>query len=198
MHRIAAVCLFASVLTVSSPAVRLDAAERPQEVTVPTGTAVLPDGRMEPAEWDDAAALPLGEHAVARIKRDGEYLYVGVQPGTSQQYGIDLYFDDGRPTILNLHASASLGERDGSGEKWPEWSWWNNREWIANVARVETWEPRTFLRDEAKEFQVRLSRFRNASIGFGLDVATREGALMLPAGEAGAHGRTWIRLNLNR
>lgn len=191
MHRVVVITILASLLIVS-----FAAAQETEVLAVPAGSPVLPDGRMEPHEWDDALALPLGDGAVARIKRDATFLYVGVQPATAEQYGIDLYFDDGRPTILNLHASASLGERQGSGETWPEWTWWNNRGWIANVARVETWEPRRFLRDDAKEFQIRLSRFQNGTVGFGFDVASRAGALMLPEGKPGRHGRTWIPLDL--
>lgn len=191
MHRAVFISFAISLLVVS-----LSASGEPPALKVPAGSAVLPDGRMEPTEWDDAALIPFGDHGLARIKRDEDYLYVGVQPTTTQMFGIDLYFDDGRPTILNLHASASLGEREGSGDKWPEWSWWNNHGWIANVTRVESWEPRKFLRDDAKEFQIRLSRFKRSSVGFGLDVATRDGALMLPAGKPGSHGRTWIRLDL--
>lgn len=191
MNRAACIVTLVSLLVLP-----LTAAEQPQILKVPAGSAVLPDGRMESAEWKDAALISFGDHGLARVKRDDDYLYVGVQPATTQMFGIDLYFDDGRPTVLNLHASASLGERDGSGDTWPEWSWWNNRDWIANVTRVESWEPRKFLRDDAKEFQIRLNRFGRSAIGFGLDVATRDGALMLPAGEPGSHGRTWIRLDL--
>jgi hypothetical protein len=47
-------------------------------------------------------------------------------------FSVDLYFDrrDTR-AILDLHASAKLGEREGTFGKWPEWLWWNNRGWAA-------------------------------------------------------------------
>src|SRR5262249_24207058 len=60
------------------------------------------------------------------LKRDARYLYVALQPAQGA-FSVDLYFDRGGVTrILDFHASAKLGEREGEFGQWPDWVWWNN------------------------------------------------------------------------
>src|SRR5260370_476827 len=40
-----------------------------------------------------------------------------------------------------------------------DWTWWNNRDWTANVSRVNSFEKRTFLPTRIREYQIRRVRF---------------------------------------
>jgi hypothetical protein len=80
---------------------------------------------------------------------------------------------------LNLHASAKLGERVLYKGDYGDWAWWNNKSWMATVARPDKIEERKFLRDEAKEFQLRKSRFNDKQMRMMLDIESPQN--LLPA-----------------
>lgn len=157
---------------------------------------MLLDGRIETGEWDDAVAVALSPNDEMRVKRNGEYLLVAVRPSTPLVYGVNLYFTSGQQ-LLNLHASAKLGERVGTFDAWPDWRWWNNTAWVANVTRVDDFEKRTFLRDDAKEFQIRVSKLRTGELLLAVDLETRDGATPLPVTGLERFGKRWLRLALN-
>jgi hypothetical protein len=110
---------------------------------------------------------------------------------------VDLYFDQGDASrVLNLHASAKLGEREGSFEHWPEWVWWNNRNWAANVARAASFQPPEFLADEAKEFQIDLKRLAVPHLLLSVDVQSGRAIQLLPIDGVVRYGRRWFDLEL--
>ena len=45
---------------------------------------------------------------------------------------VDLYLSPAAGEIHDFHSSAKLGERQLFGNSFPHWTWWNNRDWIAN------------------------------------------------------------------
>jgi len=164
-------------------------------ISVPRGTHVLIDGKVGPSEWVDARRVALDSIAIF-LKRDAKYLYVAVRPATGA-FGVDLYFDRGDPgVILDLHASAKLGEREGTFGQWPEWSWWNNRGWAANVVRVATFEPREFLADEVKEYQIHMRRLRARHVWLSADVQKGEETASIPSQGRERYGRHWLGLRL--
>lgn len=165
-------------------------------IAVPLGRHVLLDGVTEPTEWDDATVIKLSRYDVLYVKRDEAYLYIAVRPSTDQIYGIDLYVDRGTREVLNLHASAKLGERESNGGAWPEWNWWNNRGWAANVARGDDFQNRQFRRDEAKEFQIRLTKLEGAVISISVDIQSRAGTQSLPESGTLRDGKRWLPLRL--
>lgn len=168
----------------------------PTAVRIPEGRSVLLDGRIEAGEWDDAVTVALSPGDEMRVKRNGEYLLVAVRPSSPLLYGVNLYFTTGRQ-LVNLHASAKLGERVGTSDAWPEWSWWNNNGWAANVARGDDFEKRRFLRDDAKEFQIHVNKLGVGELLLSVDVETREGATALPVTGLERFGKRWLRLVLN-
>ena len=163
---------------------------------IPRGAHVLLDGRLGPGEWTDAARIALSRGDELLVKRDDRYLYIAVRAATPELYGVDLYGDQGGESILNFHASAKLGEREGKGSEWPDWSWWNNRDWSANVARGDDFEKRQFRRDEAKELQIALTRFRTKTLFVSVDVQSRSGTTTLPEKGTTRGERTWVPLEL--
>lgn len=144
--------------------------EMASRILVPKGKHILMDGKLGEGEWADARRIPASDSIAIYLKRDTGYFYIAIQTG-GQAFSVDLYLDRGKAaSILNLHASAKLGEREGQFGQWPEWSWWNNQGWAANVVRVETFEPRKFLPDEAKEYQVEMPRLRARRFWLSADV----------------------------
>lgn len=165
-------------------------------ILVPRGTHVLLDGKLGPSEWADARRVGSLDSTTIYVKRDVKYLYVAVRPKAGA-FSVDLYFD-GRDAlaILDLHASAKLGEREGTFGQWPEWSWWNNRGWAANVVRLATFEPREFLTDEVKEYQIDVRRLRARHVWLSADVQKGEETLSVPSQGTKRYGRHWLGLRL--
>jgi hypothetical protein len=97
---------------------------------------------------------------------------------------------------LNLHASAKLGERRGRGGAWPEWVWWNNEGWAANLTRAESFEARRFLPDTVKEFQIRLRRLPGREFALSLDLETADGAMPLLPDAPERDGLDWLHFRL--
>ena len=163
-------------------------------IAIPKGKHVLVDGKLGPSEWADARRIAGSDSVTLYLKRDASYLYVAVEP-KGGAFSVDLYFDRGQSAdILDLHASAKLGEREGSFGKWPEWEWWNNREWAANVVRVANFEPRDFLVDSAKAYQIELRRLGARRFWLSADVQNGEIIRAVPSDGAERYGRRWLEL----
>ena len=165
-------------------------------IAVPRGKPVLVDGKLGPGEWGDARRVVASDSVAIYLKHDARYLYVAVQPAAAA-FSVDLYFDRDRGTrVLDLHASAKLGEREGSFGQWPEWVCWNNRGWAANVARVATFEPREFLADQVKEFQIDMRRLSGQRVWLSFEVQAGQETSSVPVEGAERYGRRWLALQL--
>jgi hypothetical protein len=136
-------------------------AKAPEEIVhVPAGKPVMVDGKIGPGEWSDAAEAEGPGGARLYIKTSGDFVYVAVQFPAGRSGFTDIYLTSEDGGVYDLHASAKLGERRLDGGKWPEWSnWWNNRGWVANVSRVDSFEKRTFVPAGVREYQIERSRF---------------------------------------
>ncbi len=173
------------------------ASVRGNPVIVPRGRYVLVDGKLGPGEWSDATRVVASDSVTLFLKRDDRYLFVALQPSVRAFFSVDLYFDRGRDApILDLHASAKLGEREGTFGQWPEWVWWNNRAWAANVARVATFEPREFLADEAKEYQIEIGQFGARRVWLSADVQAGDKTQSIPSNGTARYGRYWLELRM--
>jgi hypothetical protein len=100
-----------------------------------------------------------------------------------------------------LHASAKLGERRFQNGAWPEWIWWNNQGWVANVSRVDSFEKRTFLPTNAREYQIRKSRFPGREwkvmIEFLTPAEPEWKTTPYPAGCVNSNTKGWLVLRLD-
>lgn len=164
---------------------------------VPRGSHVLLDGHFGDREWTDALEIAASEEIRFYIKRDATYMYVAVRPATANAFGTDLYLDFGEAgQVWNLHASAKLGERAGRIDALPEWSWWNNRQWAANVVRVAEFEPRKFLADEVKEFQISIARLKGKRVWLSVDLYAGERTQSVPIKGDVRYERRWVELRL--
>ena len=117
------------------------------------------DGKVSPDEWSDAARIEVPGVANLYFKQTDRFVYIAVQYTAPPSGIVDLYLSPGDGHIYDLHASAKLGERELQGSRWPEWSWWNNRDWVANVSRVDSWDKRSFLPEPVREYQILRARF---------------------------------------
>jgi len=89
-----------------------------------------------------------------------------------------------------------LAEREGKFDSWPDWKWWNNREWAANVGRIEKFKEPSFLEDEAKEFQISLKKLSRKTLLWSFDLQSTGGPESLPDGGLERHSRRWFNLKL--
>jgi hypothetical protein len=168
-------------------------------VTVPNGHSILLDGRVEDAEWEDAKVVLLAQGLRLLVKHDSTYLYVAVLPSEPRIFGVNLYLASGdtAASYLNLHASAKLGERTGTRTSWPEWRWWNNVGWSANVMRFNSFDGQHFLPEAAKEFQIGLARLPGPTFRLGLDLETPTGAEQPLTTALQGDGRHWYSVHLS-
>ncbi len=129
------------------------------EIRVPHGRPVLLDGTAEPGEWTDANATALSGGIRFYVKQSEQYLWLAIELPAGNDGAIDLYISPSLSEIYDLHASAKLGERKLSNGKWAEWEWWNNRSWVANTSRVDSFEKASFLPTNVREYQIRIDKF---------------------------------------
>lgn len=129
------------------------------EIKLPKGTPVLVDGKVSAGEWDDATEIKISDQITLAAKVSGDFIFLAVKYPKPTYFGVDLSISSVMGRLVNLHASAKLGEREFTDGKWPDWTWWNNQGWVANTSRGVTFERREFLPDEIKEFQICRSRF---------------------------------------
>lgn len=166
MHRLAVPA--ALLLGLASLSVAAD------PVRVPKGKPVLLDGRLGTDEWKDAAQLPLGDVARVYVKESDGFIWLAVEFLAAPTGTLDLYLTAADGKLYDLHASAKLGERVLTSAEWGnEWTWWNNEGWTATFARIDTFEPRRFKDDKAREFQIARSRFPGKEWRVMFDVMTR-------------------------
>jgi hypothetical protein len=79
-----------------------------ETIKLAPGSAVTIDGKIEAAEWKDAAQFDLKGGGRVFFKYDGEYLFVGVRG--AQKGWSHLYLNQGENAdVAVMHASAALG-----------------------------------------------------------------------------------------
>ncbi len=182
------------ILTFSDQMGQVGNSEKQYLVSIPNGSSILLDGKISPGEWDDAIILSDSIY----LKRDSKYLYLAVGTSEFGPVSVDLYFDlDKTGHILNLHASAKLGEREGVIDSLSEWQWWNNYKWSANINRVKSFQPQlTFLPDEYREFQISLARLTGKTVLLYIEIQGENVSRSLPSIGYPKHNKRWLNLKL--
>jgi len=195
LFRLAAVAILATICA------GVTLAKTPEEIVhVPTGKPVMVDGKIGPGEWSDAAEAEVPSGARLYIKTSGDFVYVAVQFPAGRSGFTDIYITSEDGGIYDLHASAKMGERRLDGGKWPEWSdWWNNRGWVANVSRVDSFEKRTFVPAGVREYQIERSRFVGREWRLMLDMSMESPGgkytvVRFPASASDSNPEVWLRV----
>jgi hypothetical protein len=164
---------------------------------IPHGHGILIDGRLDATEWADACEIRVTPTYRLLVKYDTAYLYLAVVRSTPTVFGVNLYLALPESTAYhNLHASAKLGERLGRRDAWPDWVWWNNRSWSANVERFNAFTGERFLPDTAKEFQIALTRLPGSQFLLTFDIETTAATEQPVVNGLTQDGVHWITLRL--
>lgn len=158
------------------------------------------DGSLEKGEWDDALVRNLPGLARIRIKHSEQYVFLAVELLDNDDGAVDLYLSPSPGEIYDLHASAKLGERKLADRNWPEWKWWNNIGWVANMSRVESFQKTSFLPTKIREFQIARTKFPTNHWKFMLEIMTPANPTWKttrypPEGKTTAP-QDWIRLDI--
>jgi len=168
-----------------------------------TSCAVMVDGLFSEGEWQQAVTVDVPGSAKLYFQRSADFVYIAVQYTNSPSGIVDLYLSPQEGEIFDLHASAKLGERRLRGKTFPEWSWWNNRGWTANISHVDSFEKRTFLPAPIREYQIRSTRFSSSTwrvrfelTAMGANNETQATAIF-PQGTTDDSTAGWLQLNLD-
>lgn len=173
------------------------------QIRVPlTSSAVMIDGVFSEGEWRHAVSVDVPDTARLYFQRSGDFVYIAVQYTSSPSGIVDLYVSPREGEVFDLHASAKLGERQWRGNSFPDWSWWNNHDWTANISHVDSFEKRTFLPAPIREYQIRHSRFgsntwrvRFELTAIGANNETQAHAIF-PRGTTDSSAAGWLQLVL--
>lgn len=120
---------------------------------------VIIDGVLSPKEWETAARVTVPSTAQIYFQQSAEFVYIFVPYTNSPSGMVDLFLSPRPGEVFDLHTSAKLGERQLHDKAFPNWNWWNNRDWTANVSQVESFDSRTFRPAPIREYQIRRSGF---------------------------------------
>jgi len=181
----------------------LQAAADAPHIRVPqTSSAVMIDGVLSEGEWQHAVCVDVPDTARLYFQRSADFVYIAVQYTKSPSGIVDLYVSPRDGEIFDLHASAKLGERQLLSNAFPDWSWWNNRDWTANISRVDSFEKRTFFPAPIREYQIRYSRFGSSAWRVRFDLTAMgvnndtQARTIFPPDTSDNPTAGWLQLNL--
>lgn len=124
---------------------------------------ILIDGKKEKNEWEGANKTYITQGIDMYTIQDDHYLYLCIDYDTSlyRKNYVDLFFELGQDSLLNLHSSSQLGERTLKGNEWtdrdPPTPWGYYDGWTANRV-VFSREKKEYIPYKAIEFQISKSR----------------------------------------
>lgn len=181
----------------------LQAGHKDRNIKAPQNSpAMMIDGVLSEGEWQNAAQVEVPNTADLYFQQSPEFVYIAVKYTKSPSGIVDLYLSPRDGEVYDLHASAKLGERQLQGNKFPDWTWWNNREWTANISRVDSFEKRAFLPTPIREYQIRRSRFRSNAWRLRFELTTMkanndtQSVTIFPPGTTHTSTAGWLVLNL--
>jgi hypothetical protein len=181
----------------------LQAAADAPHIRVPqTSSAVMLDGVLSEGEWQHAVCVDVPDTARLYFQRSADFVYIAVQYTKSPSGIVDLYVSprDGRFSICTLRRNSASGNFVSNA--FPDWSWWNNRDWTANISRVGSFEKRTFVPAPIREYQIRYSRFGSSAwrVRFELTATgvnnDTQARTIFPPGTSDNSTAGWLQLNL--
>lgn len=171
-----------------------------KSLKVPKGRAIMVDGKCERGEWSDAASVKTSRKYQLFFKQNKDFIFVCVASDKPENLMIDFYIAAENKKPYTLHASAKLGERVLSSDKWQDftgdWNWWQIDGWTANTLRVDSFEKRTFLPSEAIEFQIDRRVFGGKTLSVMFNFLTDGSVFPLSADNLNI--TSWQKLKLDR
>lgn len=129
-----------------------------EDVTIPYGAGILPNGFVGEEEWADAARVELGNDVVLYMSQDSQYIYIGIRSTDTTHTGIDLYFQTDRSCQYRLHISSAHGQSEKCDTAWTVMDYCENRRWASNIVESIFVEGKTeYIAPEVFEYQVEKS-----------------------------------------
>lgn len=131
-----AIILVLGILNPLSAQVPVVTEKKAPEIKPAPGPTITIDGKIEDAEWKNAASFPMKNGGTVFFGYDGNYLFVGVR-GPAQGWS-HLYVNDGEDAgVLVYHASAALGMTAYRPDKNGKWQssgpfFWELRDRVIN------------------------------------------------------------------
>lgn len=178
-------------------AVLLVAAASP--VAVPADTAARPspqlDGRIGTAEWAGAAEIRLGQGHRLLLRSDRENLYLAVAYQSPAAPSVDVYLRRPGGGLIDLHASAKVGQRLATEGAWSDYVWGEAPDWTSH-ANARDPETRRYKLAEGREFRISRSMLPTGSIAISVVVSDTDREVW-PAGASETDASTWALVDLS-
>lgn len=177
----------------------LESEGQKNSINIPNGKSILIDGKITENEWNDSKKIQCTDSIYLFLKSSEEYILIAIQAPPEKNAIVDLYCTNSKQ-LLNLHASAKLGQRTFIGKIWTPWVWWNNNYWAANVSRVESFDKRTFLKENVREFQIHKSFFTEKRTNLFFEITfIKDGGninkISFPKDQKNTSPKNWININ---
>lgn len=153
-------------------------------------SSILIDGIMKKDEWAGANRTTIQTGVDMYTLQDEHFLYLSIRYDTAlfANYYTDLYFETGKDTLLNLHASQQLGERILIGSAWtdsePAIAWGYLSDWTANTIKFDRLK-KTYIHYNTLEFQIAKSKIPSGPLRIALqtrDINWEKKIINLPEG----------------
>lgn len=169
-----------------------------EPLVIPNGPAPMIDQHLDDAAWRHAVRRVLPNGIEIWAQQDSAYFYVAVKALAPRIVGMEFYVAEKPGRLVNLHASAYLGERVAENGRWPEWTWWNENGWVATIVPYLIQDnQRRFTVLDGKEFQFSKARFDAARYRVRLELHHGpDRSTIYPADSAEFDPAGWLELVL--
>jgi len=122
---------------------------------VSSNITIMTDGQIGRKEWEGAKKIvfPQNDSCYLLVKQSDEYIFLAIAAPYNMLSYVDLYFDFGENSILNLHSSSQIGERNLTDTSWndlnPPGHWGNSKDWYANEMRFDRILAQQLLKEDS-------------------------------------------------
>ncbi|MBI2513621.1 MAG: hypothetical protein HYV96_16775 [Opitutae bacterium] len=169
-----------------------------EPLAIPGGPAPMIDQHLDDPAWQNAARRLLPDGTEIWAQQDDVYFYFAIKAPTPRIFGMEFYIAEAPGRLVDLHASAYLGERVAENGRWPDWTWWNADRWTATIVPylMEN-NQRTFTALAGKEFQFSKARFSAAHYRIRFEFHyRRDQSTVYPASSAEFDPTDWLEIVL--
>lgn len=101
----------------------------------------LLNGTITDEEWSNSKLVNIDEDYVMYLKEDWQYYYLAIESKINHPFYLDIFINNAKDTVINIHASSQLGERKLTGTAWddrtPATKWGFINDWNANSVKFD-------------------------------------------------------------
>jgi len=166
-----------------------------EDVEVISGVNILPNGKVETSEWQDAKKIETSNDINLHFKQDSTYLYICIEFVNKMHTGIDLYLAKNEGNRKMLHVSSAIGEKTFNEGEWSDYDWGGNKHWIANsIGTIYVDGKNEIVPLEGFEFQIDKSMFNKDE--WYLMIHLKRPELIYPENATSESTEHWLKINL--